>query len=315
MWNVGRVYLDEPNAIAQLMRSGVIRTTLHVIERIVAQGHCSEAVLAALQQLVEEATQVPVFATMMRGDRGMNHYFLSSLASGDVPDQSILGLLGIKERSQLPGVRDIRRIHAWLLVYATEGVAIANQPPERWAELLAPQDEKRSSAPLAGHPVVEAFVTNTMNPRDGKRSMASSHAAAVRLHLAELRSASTALAVERYRLARGEWPRDLAAIVPTYLKDVPNDPYDGRPLRYRPTANGIVVYCLGSDRADNQGKLDRGNMLTDAQDVGFQLCDPGSLRRPKPVLPQGRRGQGAPGADVGNRDSRVDSSRDTDRRN
>src|SRR5262249_37822537 len=163
MWNVGRVYLDEPYPIAQLMRGALIRMTLRVIERIVAQGHCSDADLAAFQVLVEEAAQVPVFATMMRGDRGMNHYFLSSLAAGDVPDQGVLGMLGIKDRSQLPGAKDIRRIHAWLLVYATDGVAIANQPPERWAELLEPHDAKRSSAPLAGHPLVEAFVNDVLN--------------------------------------------------------------------------------------------------------------------------------------------------------
>jgi hypothetical protein len=297
------------------MRGAVIRTTLRVIERILAQGDCSDAELAAFQQLVEEAERIPVFATMMRGDRGMNHYFFSSLASGDVPHPSILGARGVNDHSQLPGVKDIRRIHAWLLLYATEGVAIANQLPERWAELLAPHDEKRSSAPLAGHPLVEAVVNDYLNRGEGKRSFASAHAAAAKLQLAELRSAMTALAVERYRLARGEWPRDLAALVPTYLKDVPNDPYDGRPLRYRPTADGVVIYCVGSDQADNQGKRSSGYTLTDGQDVGFQLWDPASERKPKPVLPRGRRGQGVPGADVGNSGSRIDPSRDTDRRN
>jgi hypothetical protein len=278
MWNVGRAYLDEPMVIVQLMRIVVIRMTLRVIERMLAHGDCTDADLPAFQQLIEEATRVQVFATIMRGDRGTSHYFLSSLAAGDVPNQSILELLGIKDRSQLPAAKDIRRIHAWLLGYATEGVEIANQPPEQWAALLKPYDEKRSSAPLTGHPLVEMFTTDMFDQSRGKHSMASGQAAAVTHHIADLRSAQTALAAERYRLARGEWPRDLAALVPTYLKEVPTDPYDGKPVRYRRTSDGVVVYCLGPDRTDNEGKLERTNSMTEGMDIGFQLWDVGSRR-------------------------------------
>jgi hypothetical protein len=278
MWNVGRAYLDEPTVVVQFMRIVGIRINLRVIERILAHADCTDADLAAFQQFVEEATRVPVFATMMRGNRGTSHYFLSSLAAGDVPKQYTLDQIGIKDRSQLPAAKDIRRIHAWLLGYATEGVEIAKQPPEQWAALLKPYDEKRSSAPLPGHPLVEMFTIPMFDQSRGKRSMASFQAAAVTHHLADLRNAQTALAAERYRLARGEWPRDLAALVPTYLKAVPTDPYDGKPVRYLRTSDGVVVYCLGPDRTDNEGKLDRTNSPTEGMDIGFQLWDVGSRR-------------------------------------
>src|SRR5262249_43312778 len=228
MWNVGRVGLDEPIAIAQIFRVAIIRVTLRVIERILAHSECTDAELAAFQQLVEAAGRVPVYATMMRANRGTMHYYLSALAAGDVPEQFILDQIGIKDRSQLPAAKDIRRIHAWLLGYATEGAEIAKQPPEQWAALLKPYDEKRSSAPLAGNPLRGVFINALFdNGNIGKRSFASGQAVAAMLHLAELRSALTALAAERYRLSHGEWPPDVAALVPTYLKEAPTDPYDG----------------------------------------------------------------------------------------
>jgi hypothetical protein len=95
-----------------------------------------------------------------------------------------------------------------------------------------------------------------------------------------LRCAVAALAVERYRLARGAWPPDLAAVVPAFLKEVPLDPYDGRPLRYRRGADGVVVYSLGPDGADDQGALDRSSKPPDGSDVGFQLWDVEKRRRP-----------------------------------
>src|SRR5258708_33325388 len=46
-----------------------------------------------------------------------------------------------------------------------------------------------------------------------------------------LRTAYTALAAERFHLANGHWPDKLQELVPTYLRSVPDDPFDGAPLR------------------------------------------------------------------------------------
>jgi hypothetical protein len=97
-----------------------------------------------------------------------------------------------------------------------------------------------------------------------------------------LNCARAALAVERYRRAQGHWPRHLDALVPTWLKEVPRDPYDARPLRYRRTADGVVVYSVGPDGTDNGGKLARNTAPKDGDDLGFQLWDV-SKRRQKPA--------------------------------
>ena len=71
---------------------------------------------------------------------------------------------------------------------------------------------------------------------------------------AKARIAQTVLAIERYRLARaGRLPESLDALVPDYLATVLSDPFDGKPLRFKPRESGYVVYSVGPDTMDDGG--------------------------------------------------------------
>jgi hypothetical protein len=63
----------------------------------------------------------------------------------------------------------------------------------------------------------------------------------------------TAIAIERYRLAKGRLPQRLEELVPEYLEAVPIDPFDDRPIRYKRTEPGYVIYIVGEDGKDNGG--------------------------------------------------------------
>src|SRR5262249_704245 len=66
--------------------------------------------------------------------------------------------------------------------------------------------------------------------------------------------AIVACALERYRLATGSFPDSLAALSPRYLRSLPHDLIDGRPLHYeRLEAAGFVLYSLGWNETDEQG--------------------------------------------------------------
>jgi hypothetical protein len=71
--------------------------------------------------------------------------------------------------------------------------------------------------------------------------------------VARQRTALTALAIERFRLAEGELPQALSDLVPTYLGAVPQDPFDGEYLKYRARDVGHVVYSVGEDLSDDGG--------------------------------------------------------------
>jgi hypothetical protein len=66
------------------------------------------------------------------------------------------------------------------------------------------------------------------------------------------------IALERHRLAHGAHPETLAALVPKFLTEVPLDPCDGQPLRYRLQSDGSpVVWSIGIDGIDEGGKPHR----------------------------------------------------------
>jgi len=71
--------------------------------------------------------------------------------------------------------------------------------------------------------------------------------------VARVRTAVASLAIERYRLAKGDLPEKLSDVVPTYLDAIPQDPFDGKPLRYKKLVRGYVVYSVGDDGEDNGG--------------------------------------------------------------
>ena len=96
-----------------------------------------------------------------------------------------------------------------------------------------------------------------------------------------------AIAAERYRMKHGKWPGKLGDVVPEFLAGVPNDPFDGTPLKLAKTADGIVVYSVGYDGVDDGGKLNRKQPMAPGADIGYQLWDKEKRARPasppKPV--------------------------------
>jgi hypothetical protein len=68
--------------------------------------------------------------------------------------------------------------------------------------------------------------------------------------------ARVACALERYRLAKGQLPDKLDALVPRFIAAIPTDVIDGHPLRYEKSADGnYVLYSIGWNQVDDGGQL------------------------------------------------------------
>jgi hypothetical protein len=67
--------------------------------------------------------------------------------------------------------------------------------------------------------------------------------------------ARVACALERYRLAHGEYPETLDALAPQFIAQVPHDIINGQPLHYRREANGqFILYSVGWNETDDGGQ-------------------------------------------------------------
>ena len=68
--------------------------------------------------------------------------------------------------------------------------------------------------------------------------------------------ARVACALERYRLANGEYPETLDVLSPKFIENVPHDIINGQPLHYRRTADGqFVLYSVGWNETDDGGQV------------------------------------------------------------
>jgi hypothetical protein len=66
--------------------------------------------------------------------------------------------------------------------------------------------------------------------------------------------ARTAVALERYRLAHGEFPESLDALAPQFMEKIPHDIINGQPLKYRRTDDGqFILYSVGWNETDDGG--------------------------------------------------------------
>lgn len=64
-----------------------------------------------------------------------------------------------------------------------------------------------------------------------------------------------ALALERYRLANGDFPSALAPLVPQFIAAVPTDVMTGQPLQYRRISpEDFILWSIGWDAIDDGGK-------------------------------------------------------------
>ena len=66
--------------------------------------------------------------------------------------------------------------------------------------------------------------------------------------------ARMAIALERYRLAHGEFPESLDALAPQFMEKIPHDIINGQLLHYRQTDDGqFVLYSVGWNETDDGG--------------------------------------------------------------
>jgi hypothetical protein len=268
---------DEPFLIAQLVRIACQAVAIGLLERTLAQGEPSEEVLAALQARLEAAEPEPLLLYGLRGERAGGNQFFQGLGDGSIPVGSAMGTFGLAGGMpapftyllRLPGY--VTTQQTGLLRYMTEMVEVAKLPPEQWKDRLAAQQANVKQLPMLAQLLVPAVD-----------KMAE---ACVRNH-ANLRCAIVAIAAERYRRAKSQWPATPEDLVKAgLLKSVPTDPYAaGQSIKFARPADGLIVYSTGADGKDDGGKLDK-DPKKPGTDFGFRLWDVPARRQP-PLPPK-----------------------------
>ena len=78
--------------------------------------------------------------------------------------------------------------------------------------------------------------------------------AAVDRSAAGHRVLQVAFALAAYLRDHKAYPKALADLTPKYLGRVPDDLFTGKPLAYRPTETGFLLYSVGPNGTDDEGR-------------------------------------------------------------
>ncbi len=76
----------------------------------------------------------------------------------------------------------------------------------------------------------------------------------------QVQGTRAACAIERFRVAHGEYPENLDVLVPEFIDRIPNDPAADGPMTYRKSEDGTFrLYSVGANRIDDGGseEIDR----------------------------------------------------------
>jgi hypothetical protein len=108
------------------------------------------------------------------------------------------------------------------------------------------QEHKAAEAKLQGTPY--GFLAQTLLPWLGTYAQKT----ALAQNAADL--ALVALALERSRLAHGNYPETLEGLAPQFIASLPHDVIGGGSLKYRRTSDGrFVLYSIGWNEKDDGG--------------------------------------------------------------
>jgi hypothetical protein len=232
--NTARSIGDEPCSTSQrccLFHAG---TAAQALERALAHGEPSAARLTAIHAAFATELAHPGWVIGLRGDRAMSHQYLTAVENRRAsialvreiadPATSRTGWRAARDWIDDRLGWDVRSDHVWLLKYYTRLIAGTRRPLHEQADDLRLPDG-----------VSEVIRGATAVTRNGFESYRASRA--------ELCCAVVALAAERFRLARGRWPESPAELRPDWLGEIPVNPYDGRPVQWELTNDGLCVFC------------------------------------------------------------------------
>jgi hypothetical protein len=235
-----------PNSILQLVRLRIYVLARTTIASCLERASWSDAQLQRLEKLMTRLESPPsdVVSPYLAAQRvgGLRHTTLEGLnAASPGPDKAVQDALWSLVYCVTGGIQHDRLVYLDLMARAQ--AACARPRHERLGALGALGPVRLGG--WFGRDVEADFAKTLIIV--GVRNENTC--------VGQLRAARVALAIERFRPTNGgALPERLGQLVPAYLEAIPDDPFDGQPLRFVKQPVGYTVYSVGVDREDNGGR-------------------------------------------------------------
>jgi len=241
---------SEPLLISQLVRIAVLQVAVNSIWESLTTQRWSEPQLRELQQLLAGTEVLADHERAMRGERAFNNDLMDKLRRRTYFKPDLL--------TQDSGLQSISR----LVTLAPTGWLYQNQlcinrlHQERTLPLIDAAQHRAYPEKCAGlDDIPELRRTTPYNVFARMLFPAVTKAAAKTARSqATIDLATVACALERFRLANGQYPDQLQTLVPRFIEKLPPDLINGEPLKYRRIEGGrFLLYSVGWNQADDGG--------------------------------------------------------------
>ena len=270
----------EPVIISQLVRYACLRVTMYTIFTGLHDRQWSDAQVQQLQAMLTQIDLINGLMISLDGESKMHNAVLEDLKV--VPNR--LKVINRWVGYINPQSNDSRNRFLEFLFW----VAV----PRGWIDFeqlnnhrfyldkvsgalnlqtqsLDPQianEADQASARLASGGFVEIVlkhkvILNLAAPTFGKLAQKTAVAQA------DVKMAEIACALERYRLAHGQYPDALSALTSQFVTALPNDPIKAGEFKYRRTGDAFVLYSVGWNMTDDGGKVVMGSGKTPRVDA------------------------------------------------
>jgi hypothetical protein len=240
---------NSPFLISQLVRMAITSLILQPVWEGLAQHEWSDDQLAELESELGKMDFLADYEFSMRGERAFAIASIENLRrtremisfdqNSEVTNKFTFMPSAFFYQNEL----SFARMHQqWLLPIVDIDSRIVSPESMRQAD-QAIQAELKHYSPYK----IEALMTGpAIDKAITKFAFAQSSVDLARV----------ACALERYRLAHGEYPQTLAALTPQFIAEVPHDIINGQPLHYRLRPDGqFILYSVGWNETDDGGQI------------------------------------------------------------
>jgi hypothetical protein len=243
---------DQPYLISHLVRIAMMAIALQPVYEGLAQHRWDDAQLSELEAALAKEDFLADYKTAMRGERMCGIDALERMR------------LTREEKSSEPEdhgriVTNSLRLMPSAFFYQNELACARGM--ERWILPLA--DETNRIVFPAAVQRTSVAIANELKHYSPYKVLSVMSLPAVSRSVMKFAwdqggcdLARVACALERFRLAHGNYPETLDALPPQFIEKLPHDIINGQPLHYRRTEDGkFVLYSVGWDEKDDGGKI------------------------------------------------------------
>lgn len=239
---LSKLLQHEPLLISQLVRISLIEVSIQPIWEGLARHRWTDEQLQELQKEFAEIQPLDDYPFVMRGERAFGNGVMEQYRAGHLPGNISFGPLS-------------KFVNKAVLYH--NQVAL-NRLMEGFALPVVDVTEHRVFPERCDRNSISSIISKR-NPYNKLAWMSVAAYVKVPIRFARVQTsvdlATAATALERYRLAHGEYPESLSPLSSAFGK-LPNDVISGQPLKYRRTQEGqFILYSIGWDGTDDGGKV------------------------------------------------------------